>query len=134
MPSEFVAREAQAAALDTWYTLTGDGAGGTKSSYMVSSGKSRIAKVIMGLSSGAAASKQILLCRLSGSGIVGGNQVITGPVANNTGTAVTAMGAPAFALNTDIGVVAGGTIEIEAKLTGTGDSGTPEVAIGIEVV
>jgi len=134
MPSEFVTREAQAAAVDTWYTLTGDGAGGTKSSYMVSQGKSRVAKIIMSLGSGAAASKQILLVRLSGNGIVGGAQVVCGPGASNVGTAVSSATIAAFVLPVEIGVVSGNEIQIEAKLTGTGDSGTPEVAVGLELV
>lgn len=134
MPSEFVSREGQAAALDTWYTLSGDGVGGTKSSYVVSAGKSKIKKVIMGLGTGASASKQVLLLRLSGSGVQGGFQVIAGPWASNVGTAVTSKTMPAFCLPVDIGVNPGGEITMEVKLTGTGDSGTPEVAVGLEVI
>lgn len=128
MPTYSFAREAQAASVDTLYTLTGDFAGGTAANIMVPQGCSRIYQISATAGFGATAQAATMGLRISGSGVARDqNMVLVG--ANNIGTSVTGSAMP-IVVDVDIPVVPGGTITLEG-FCGGGDTGTPEIGASL---
>lgn len=130
MSDDMFGREAQAAAVDTWYDLTGDFAGGTLTDYQVPAGITRIYRIVSAMGQGAAASSGECIVRITGTGVKAQQDIIVSQV-YNVGTAVTCGVVPTNGILVNIPVIPGGTIHLQGKIAATGDSGTPEFGVGL---
>ena len=130
MSDDCFGREAQAAAVDTWYDLTGDFAGGTLTDYQVPAGITRIYRIVPSLGIGPAASSGSAIVRITGTGVKSQQDIVISQNMN-LGTSVTAVANRTQGVMVNVPVIPGGTIHLQGKLAVSGDSGTPEFGVGL---
>ena len=130
--AHYFMREAQCAAADTWYTLQGDGAGGTRANIQIPQGCSKIVGITCSAGFGGTAGVAILVLKLSGNALKEGEQKIPLVAVANVGTSVTLEAECLPKMVVDIPVTAGNELIIQVSNSGA-DTGTPEFMVGVEV-
>ena len=130
--AQYFMREAQCAAADTWYTLQGDGAGGTRANIVIPQGCSKIVGICVSAGFGGTAGVAILCLRLTGNALKEGQQEIPLIGCANVGTSVTAEFEHMPKLKVDIPVTPGNELILQVSNSGS-DTGTPEFMVGVEV-
>jgi len=123
-------REGQCAASDTWYKLTGDGAGGTLNDFIVPSGIGRAYRLSVSVGLANTAATGTVLVKLAGTAVPHGSETIAVAGYTGNGNATTlAMDNVEMLIDAPLQP---GTLEIWGCYSG-GDSGTPELMIGVDM-
>jgi len=125
-----VMREGQCANADTWYKLTGDGAGGTLNDFVVPQGIGRAYKLSVSVGLANTAAIGTVLIKLQGTAVPHGTEVI--PVAGYCGNgSATTLAIEQIEIPIDAPLKPG-ILEIWGCFSG-GDSGTPELMVGVDM-